>query len=551
MNKLTACLFLLLTFSLNTISSHADEDAPKLVDIAKQAETSKKIIEELEESEQEGPYDEFKRLNPRSSLLGLAKALRAKDFETATHYLDLRKQTFSNDKKKIDKLKLAHDLRVVGRRIFTISLEDISDDVHGAKNDGLPSYLDLIDVVEGKSGEIPLYIQRVPRGDGVYIWQISHKTVARIPALYAEFGYGVAGDWLSEHLPGSHEFLGMESWQFLMLFLLAAASYGIGIIATYLVLKLIQNRYKGPINQKKLQQFLSGPLRLFIGIIIFRYYFEAIIPSKTGLAIFEAKTLLIFSSLWLLLAIIDFTMSRFADRMRKNGQENSASLLSPVTTTIKVMTMLLCIITWLHNIGFQVTAVITGLGVGSIALALAAQKTLENLLGSVTVYIAQPVRIGDFCKFGNTFGTVESIGLRSTQLRTVGRTLVHVPNAIFAHGEIENLTQRDKILYRCRLRLSYDVTPVQIRSVLEEVRSIIAHTDHIDSNSRIRFIEFGDSAQELELYVHMLTTEHTQFLEYIEELNLTIVDILTARNIQLARTSNTTYLEKSADMTPS
>ena len=124
---------------------------------------------------------------------------------------------------------------------------------------------------------------------------------------------------------------------------------------------------------------------------------------------------------------------------------------------------MIAIVSWMDNLGYEVTTILAGLGVGGVAVALAAQKSLENLIGSITIYTSQPVHVGDFCKFGETLGTVEEIGLRATQLRTLGRTMVHIPNALFASGAIENLTQRDKILYRTRLRLSYHDTPEQVR----------------------------------------------------------------------------------------
>jgi MscS family membrane protein len=187
--------------------------------------------------------------------------------------------------------------------------------------------------------------------------------------------------------------------------------------------------------------------------------------------------------------------------------------------------------------------------VGGIAIAMASQKSLENLIGSITIYAAQPVKVGDLCKFGTILGIVEEVGLRSTQLRTLSRSLVHIPNSLFAHGSIENLTQRDKIQYRCRLKLSYDVTPTQIRAVLTRIRELIAQNEHIDSEaSRVRFIEFGDYAQELELYLFIATTDFALYLEYREEINLSIIDILDQEGVKLTVPVNTVQLENTSDI---
>ena len=159
---------------------------------------------------------------------------------------------------------------------------------------------------------------------------------------------------------------------------------------------------------------------------------------------------------------------------------------------------------------------------------------MENLIGSVTIYMSQPVRVGDFCKFGETIGTVEEIGLRATQIRTLGRTLVSIPNAAFAAGVIENLTQRDKILYRTRLRLSYNDTPAQVRQVLTKLRELIDQHESIDEeNSRVRFLEFGEYAQELELFVYIKTRNFVEYLEQVEDVNLMIADVIESAGAHL------------------
>jgi len=227
-------------------------------------------------------------------------------------------------------------------------------------------------------------------------------------------------------------------------------------------------------------------------------------------------------------------MHHFTDRMKRNGQHDAVVLLRPAATGIKLIIIVMAVVSWMDNLGYQVTTILAGLGVGGVAVALAAQKSLENLIGSITIYSSQPVRVGDFCKFGDTLGTVEEIGLRATQLRTLGRTVVHIPNALFSSGAIENLTQRDKILYRTRLHLSYDDAPEQIRQVLAKVRELINEHEFVDEeNSRIRFLEFGEYAQELELYIYIKTKDFAEYLEHREDINLRINDIIESAGAHL------------------
>ena len=332
-----------------------------------------------------------------------------------------------------------------------------------------------------------------------------------------------------------------------MLIGLLISGYLIALVVTFLMVKvlLLTQRF----NKQRLQKFIVGPLRLLIMILFFRATFDMIAPSLVARALFEARTFLIIALLWVLLGVIDLIISRLADRMQRNGQQDAVVLLRPASTSIKLILILIAIVSWMDNLGYPVTTLLAGLGVGGIAVAMAAQKSLENLIGSITIYMSQPVHVGDFCQFGDTLGTVEEIGLRATQLRTLARTVVHIPNAMFAAGKIENLTQRDKILYRTRLRLSYSDGPEQVKQVLVKIRQLIDQDEFIDDeSSRVRFLEFGEYAQELELYVYIKTTDFVEYLEHREDINLSINDIVESAGAHLTVPVKTISLTQSSEL---
>jgi len=536
-------IFLLLSGSVYA----TDTEAPTIKDLAEKKEAEEKVIKALIEAPVAGPHDEYNRSTPRSSLLALSLAIREKDYKRAVNYLDLRNLPFSlgDSAGTLNGVELIKKLSIVARRALTIDLEALSDDPLGHKDDGLPSYRDRITKVKTRNGTVELLMQRVPRGDGAFIWKISNATVAIIPELNDEFGYGYIGEKLSEIFP-SYQLGGFEIWQIVMLTALLLIGYIIAYILTFVLIKILQLNQR--FNKQRLQKFIVGPLRLLIVVIFLRSTFHMIAPTLVAQAIFGARTFLILSILWVLLGVIDFVMFRLADRMKRNGQNDAIVLLKPISTTIKIVVVMLAIISWMDNLGFQVTALIAGLGVGGVAVALAAQKSLENLIGSIIIYTSRPVRVGDFCKFDKTFGTVEEIGLRATQLRTLSRTVVHIPNALFAAGMIENLTQRDKILYRTRLRLSYKDTPAQIKQVLEKIRELIKQHAFIDEeNSRVRFLEFGIYAQELELYAYIKTKDFTEYLEYREDINLKINDIVESVGVELVIPAKTVELQRAGE----
>jgi MscS family membrane protein len=197
----------------------------------------------------------------------------------------------------------------------------------------------------------------------------------------------------------------------------------------------------------------------------------------------------------------------------------------------------------LYAAGVNITAALAGLGVGGIAVALAAQKTLENLLGGITITSDQPVRVGDFCRFGDQVGTVEDIGLRSTRIRTLDRTLVSVPNGHLSSISLENFGVRDKIWFHPTIQLRYETSADQLRYVLAEIRQMLyAHPRVEPQSARIRFAKFGACSLDLEVFAYVQATDYAVFLEVQEDLLLRIMDIVAASGTSFAFPSHTAYV---------
>jgi MscS family membrane protein len=194
----------------------------------------------------------------------------------------------------------------------------------------------------------------------------------------------------------------------------------------------------------------------------------------------------------------------------------------------------------LRSMGFELTAVIAGLGIGGIAFAFAAQKTIENLFGTVMVVADEAIQVGDLCQTGNIEGRVESIGLRSTWIRTLDRALVSVPNGQLAATSIGNLARRDKFLFCHKIRLGYETTAGQLRQVLAEIRKMMLEHAKVDpATVRIRLIRFGDDSLELDAFAYVPTRDEGVFLEIQEELLLRIMDIVEASGATLSLPTET------------
>ncbi len=185
--------------------------------------------------------------------------------------------------------------------------------------------------------------------------------------------------------------------------------------------------------------------------------------------------------------------------------------------------------------GIPLSALVTGLGVGGLAVALSAQSTLENLIGGINLFADRPVRIGDICRFGTQMGVVEAIGLRSTRIRTLARTVVSIPNSTFARMELENLSLRDRNLLRTRLRLEYGTDAAQVEALLTELRDAFSSDARVANEPfRVRLLELGPDALEIEIHLYLLTDDWNEYLGWREELLLRALRIIDAAGLRLA-----------------
>ncbi len=186
-------------------------------------------------------------------------------------------------------------------------------------------------------------------------------------------------------------------------------------------------------------------------------------------------------------------------------------------------------------LGVPIAGLIAGLGVGGLAIALAAQSTLENFIGGIILYADQPVRVGDICRFGDRRGTVEDVGLRSVKVRTIDNTVVTVPNATFAKMQLENLSERDRILLRENLGLRHETTREQLRTVLSNIESMLrSHGSIDDDRLRVRFDGFDDAALKIEIYAYAMAETWPEFLEIREDVLFKVMEIIENAGTRLA-----------------
>jgi len=220
-----------------------------------------------------------------------------------------------------------------------------------------------------------------------------------------------------------------------------------------------------------------------------------------------------------------------------------ANLLRLVSGIIGIIGIVLILAFGGQELGLPVLSLLAGLGVGGLAVALAIRPTLENLISGFTLYIDKPIRVGDFCTFGGQNGTVENIGIRSTQIRALDRTLISIPNAQFADMQLVNWARCDQMLLQETIGVRYETTPDQLRFLLAKLREMLHRHPRIDSPTiRVRFVGYGDSSLNIGIRVYAKTREWNDFFAIQEDVLLRIYDIVVGAGTSFAFPSQTLYL---------
>ncbi len=491
-----------------------------------------------------GPPDPFNRGTPRGSMYGFLAAARKGNYERAAEYLDLRRLPPEDQERGP---QIARQLKAVLGQTLWVDFTTLSDRNKGFADDGLPAWQDRLGDIETHEGLVTLLLQRVPReGDGVRIWKISSVTVAHTAELYEEFGPIWLEAWLP---PASFEvhFLGLELWQWLGLVALAIAGSLVSLTLAGITIRGLGQffTFRGRALDDRIVRVVRGPVRLALAVLVFafgRRYLALDLPVQEPLGVLE-RLLWVVSAAWLVFRFIDIAVLGFRIRAERRGNLGLVPALLPLQRFAKVSIVVIGVLAVLGTLGVNITAAVAGLGVGGIAIALAAQKSIENLFGGINLFADRPVRVGDFFRYGDQVGTVEEIGLRSTRVRTLDRTVVTIPNAEFSNLRLENFARRDRMRLWTMIGVRYETTPDQLRYVLARLRQILlAHPRVTDDPARVRFVGYGASSFDLEVFAYVDTSDWSEFLGIREDIYLLFNDAIKEAGTSFAFPSSTTYV---------
>lgn len=481
------------------------------------------------------PQDPLNRTSPQSSMLAFLDACHSKNYQRAVHYLDLS-QVPSADRMTRG-IQLAQELEQVLNRDAQFDVAALSRDPEGDVQDGLTPNRDELATARLDGNPVRLELERAELRPGIPIWRVAPDSLPLIPGLAA----AASESPIERHLPAplvNYKFLDTSLWRWLALCLLAIVIGSLSRFFSRLVLlgvTPILTRI-APRANWGLFQSLLGPVQLLLCAAVFGAGMQWIEPSAV-VRLYLHRGIALISVLglaWFAAKILDFSLVRLRVAMESSHHTVSRSALPLASRVLKILILILGMVAVLSSWGYDTTTLVAGLGIGGVAIALAAQKTIENLFGSVAVVSDQPVIVGDFCKFGDSLGTVEDIGLRSTRIRTLDRTLVTVPNGAFSSMTLENFSSKDKMLFHIKLNLRRDTSPDQVRAVLQSVREILKDPVIEPGNIPVRFVGVGEYSLDVEVFVYARTEDGDEFLKIQQELLLKILDAVAAAGTALA-----------------
>ena len=230
---------------------------------------------------------------------------------------------------------------------------------------------------------------------------------------------------------------------------------------------------------------------------------------------------------WLFIKIINSFSAVLRERFIHEDKPSAASIMPLFRKLMKIFVVIVAFLFCLQNWQVDIGSLIAALGVGGIAVALASQKSFENIFGGIVLSIDQPIRVGDFGKFGNFVGTVEDIGLRSVRIRTLDRTLVTFPNTQFSSMEIESFTVRDKLLFSKTIGIRSDTNNNQLKRILEEIKIMLKSETRIEVGAMpVRLIDFKLNSINLEFFFYVNTAIWDEYLVVQQDILLKIKDIV-------------------------
>ncbi len=256
------------------------------------------------------------------------------------------------------------------------------------------------------------------------------------------------------------------------------------------------------------------------------------------------RVLFIINIGWFLVNFVGLLDAWLGHLTKKTASTLDDHLLPFIRKGLRTFVVLMMSLMLAQTLGYPISGMLASLGIGGLAVALAAKDSLENIFGSLMIILDRPFQIGDWVKAGDIEGTVEEIGFRSTRIRTFAKTLITIPNSTLTNLAINNFSRMPKRRIKMTVGVSYATTPSQMRKAVENIRQLLREHPAIDQEFfLVNFTDFGDSSLNILIYCFTRTTVWGDYLDARQDVCLKIMDLLEAMDLEIAFPSRTVYLE--------
>jgi len=483
-------------------------------------------------AEAPSPVDPLGRTSPHGCVLGFLRAAEAKDYEKAAQYLDGKRSRLQAE-------ELASQLKYLLDQGLSTSIDGLSRSPNGNIEDQLRPSREYIGTVKTPNGDLKIMLDLVKRPGQPSVWLFSQETLNLVPGAYASM----------QHTDYEHLFpawmarvriLSVPLWRWALILLSLVVVFAVASLLTRAVLWLLHSVFKKRLSVETEGAVLAlkSPIFWLIVALMERVAGEYAITAL-GRHYWKTAGLVLawVSAAWLLIRITDILINFVRHRLLLRMQVERATFVSLLGRLFKIFVGLVLVIALLTRAGVNVSALIAGLGIGGIALALAAQKTLADLFGGLSIVMRGAVRVGDFCQIDGILGTVEDIGISALNLRTLDRSVVSIPNAKVAEVALQNFSLRDQFWLHQVFTLRFDTPPNIVKTVLDAIEELLKSHPEIDRNTaRARLINLTQTGPQIEVFAYFRRpgADWAVFLAQQEPLMLKIMSAVEAAGTSLA-----------------
>jgi MscS family membrane protein len=346
--------------------------------------------------------------------------------------------------------------------------------------------------------------------------------------------------------------LGLSSWQWLALPGLLVVAWLVGSLLSRLAHRaLLRATATTSFSwDDAVASRLRGPLALWCSLGIAWLALSWLqLHDRAELLIARAlHAFFLVGLFWALARLTDVGAAILSSSSWTRSHGSFVSLVPLGARLVKIAVLVVGVLTMLAQLGYSVAPLVAGLGIGGLAIALAAQKTMENLFGAFSIGADQPFREGDFVRIEDFVGTVEHIGLRSTKFRTLDRTLITIPNGRLADMRLESFAVRDRIRLACTVGLVYETSAEQMRQVLAGLESVLREHPKIWADAVVvRFMAFGASSLDIEVMAWFQTSDWGEFQAIREDILLAFLGVVERAGTAFAFPTRTLHLASPSD----